>query len=400
MKQPKRKKILLKNKHWIVFLFVLSIGIYLLPKILPFQTGPNPNAGASVTPAPDPFYTASPFPSETSDQQPAFTYTSDTIESDDGNLQIYTLELDLKRQDILVKPVLSHRTLFGYATLSSMAEAYGAVAAINGGFSHTNGLPIGMFYTNKALATMATGLYPVLFLTEHSASLQDVQPKVRLESNGKKLDSVLYNLYPDKDGLYIFTPLYGTLDRVNKPHTCAVVSNGSVVKLEETNQAYPIPQDGFLVSAVGKYAENRLNAFMSVGTPLEIKWEIESEQALPEDYVSAYECGNWLIKDGKIVVPDYDPWAGGLDARAPRTAVGIIGNDRLVFMVVDGRQKAVSRGVTGKELGEFMIEKGVTQAALLDGGASSEMIVDGEIVNNPSSGRERMLPTCFIVLKK
>jgi exopolysaccharide biosynthesis protein len=65
--------------------------------------------------------------------------------------------------------------------------------------------------------------------------------------------------------------------------------------------------------------------------------------------------------------------------------------------VVDGRQKDLSDGLTLNELGQELLKLGVKDAVNLDGGASSEMIIDGKIVNSPSAGRERMLPSGFII---
>ena len=42
----------------------------------------------------------------------------------------------------------------------------------------------------------------------------------------------------------------------------------------------------------------------------------------------------------------------------------------------------------------------MTEAALLDGGASSQMIVDGRIVNKPSTGKERLIASAFITRHK
>ena len=54
---------------------------------------------------------------------------------------MHFLEIDLKSENVGVKPVTSHRTLFGYEYLSVMAKNTNAIAAVNGGFSHPNGLP-------------------------------------------------------------------------------------------------------------------------------------------------------------------------------------------------------------------------------------------------------------------
>ncbi|QKJ18873.1 phosphodiester glycosidase family protein [Microbacterium hominis] len=73
----------------------------------------------------------------------------------------------------------------------------------------------------------------------------------------------------------------------------------------------------------------------------------------------------------------------------PRTAVGVIDENHLVFVVVDGRQTGYSEGVTLTELADIMIDLGATTAYNLDGGGSSTMYFDGEVVNSPSNGGER-----------
>lgn len=78
-----------------------------------------------------------------------------------------------------------------------------------------------------------------------------------------------------------------------------------------------------------------------------------------------------------------------IQGEQPRTAVGIIDENHLVFVVVDGRDEGYSRGVTLTELAEIMIDLGAQTAYNLDGGGSSTMYFDGEVVNQPSNGGER-----------
>lgn len=73
----------------------------------------------------------------------------------------------------------------------------------------------------------------------------------------------------------------------------------------------------------------------------------------------------------------------------PRTAVGVIDDNHLVFVVVDGRQEGYSAGVTLPELADIMISLGATTAYNLDGGGSSTMYFNGAVVNSPSNGGER-----------
>ncbi len=69
----------------------------------------------------------------------------------------------------------------------------------------------------------------------------------------------------------------------------------------------------------------------------------------------------------------------------PRTAVGY---DRykqtLIVIVVDGYQLGYSRGILQEELVDLFLEFGAYEAMELDGGGSTTMVLDGEIVNNPS----------------
>lgn len=73
----------------------------------------------------------------------------------------------------------------------------------------------------------------------------------------------------------------------------------------------------------------------------------------------------------------------------PRTAVGLSANGRtMYFVVADGRREGVP-GPTLPELAAFMDEIGACVAMNLDGGGSSAMWVEDEIVNRPSDGAER-----------
>ncbi|SCX44621.1 Tat (twin-arginine translocation) pathway signal sequence [Klenkia marina] len=74
----------------------------------------------------------------------------------------------------------------------------------------------------------------------------------------------------------------------------------------------------------------------------------------------------------------------------PRTAVGVIDSNHLVFVVVDGRAEGYSEGVTLPELAEIFVGLGAVTAYNIDGGGSSTMVFDGALVNDPlGKGTER-----------
>jgi len=80
----------------------------------------------------------------------------------------------------------------------------------------------------------------------------------------------------------------------------------------------------------------------------------------------------------------------------PRTALGF-NSKKLFLMVVDGRQKGYSTGMTFYEVAEFMLELGAVEAINLDGGASSTFIIDGEVVNRPSGKKERKVLDAMLI---
>lgn len=73
----------------------------------------------------------------------------------------------------------------------------------------------------------------------------------------------------------------------------------------------------------------------------------------------------------------------------PRTAIGVIDDNHLVLVVVDGRDSGYSVGATMTELATLMQGLGAVTAYNLDGGGSSTMFFDGDVVNQPSNGGER-----------
>ena len=106
--------------------------------------------------------------------------------------------------------------------------------------------------------------------------------------------------------------------------------------------------------------------------------------------------GPAIVADGAIVdgiedvEVDTNVGNHSIQGDQPRTAVGVIDTNHLVFVVVDGRSPGYSEGVTMTELAEIMQGLGATTAYNLDGGGSSTMYFDGELVNDPlGRGQER-----------
>jgi len=78
---------------------------------------------------------------------------------------------------------------------------------------------------------------------------------------------------------------------------------------------------------------------------------------------------------------------------APRTSLGITGDNRLILTVVQGTEGALRDALTLRELASLNLEFGVVKGICMDGGGSSTLAVDDyyfpKVVNSPSDGKER-----------
>ena len=101
-----------------------------------------------------------------------------------------------------------------------------------------------------------------------------------------------------------------------------------------------------------------------------------------------------LLKNGeKVDIPE--KWAS---TRQPRTIIGKYANDDLIMIVIDGRQNQWSIGVDLETLQDKLLELGVKDAYNLDGGGSSAMYFNGQILNQPSDGRERPVANSIVII--
>lgn len=107
----------------------------------------------------------------------------------------------------------------------------------------------------------------------------------------------------------------------------------------------------------------------------------------------AASFGPFLIVNGQPLIKEGNG-GGGLQ---PRTLIGQKVDGTIMFLVIDGRQVS-SVGATLKQAQDIMLEHGAYNAANLDGGASTQMVFNGQTMNHPcSTYGPRSIPSGFIV---
>lgn len=159
------------------------------------------------------------------------------------------------------------------------------------------------------------------------------------------------------------------------PHG-TVISNGKVVSDYEDARV----GGGFICFT----KENKL-----------ILGKMTKEEALAKGCRDAVEFGLYLIVNGKS---SFIKGNGGWGI-APRTAIGQRKDGIVLMLVINGRIPS-SIGADLVDLTEIMENYGAYNAANLDGGSSSELVINQKIVNTPVAGGVnglRDMPTFWIV---
>nr|WP_314834072.1 phosphodiester glycosidase family protein [uncultured Oribacterium sp.] len=98
--------------------------------------------------------------------------------------------------------------------------------------------------------------------------------------------------------------------------------------------------------------------------------------------------GPVLVENGEVAVSENDE-VGMAMASNPRTAIGTVAKNHYLFVVSDGRTSE-SAGLSLYEMANFMKSLGATNVYNLDGGGSSTMVFQGEVVNNPTTNGNKI----------
>ena len=128
--------------------------------------------------------------------------------------------------------------------------------------------------------------------------------------------------------------------------------------------------------------------------------KMSGDEALKKGVRDAMEFGPYLIVNGK---PSFIKGNGGWGT-APRSAIGQRQDGIVLFLVMDGRDYAHGiDGVGMVELTEILAKYGAYNASNLDGGTSSGLVINGELINKPVNGSgeklTRAIPDAWVVTK-
>ncbi len=221
----------------------------------------------------------------------------------------------------------------------------------------------------------------------------------------------------DRDYIFGVHGSYGALVQpsvFSRNSQAVAVVNGGFFSVNPTRAAglvvahgkvlYPPPSSGKYQGSVGFTPDRVLIGFI---TPNDIiDDQIKTKKPGWNDCHAVIGAGPILVNNAASQTKQF-ALNFNIEQRAPRTAIGLSENGDVLLVVIDGRQPEWSAGVTLPELADLFTAQGAVCALNLDGGGSSTMIIQNEIVNRPSDyavpgqpGRERPVANVVALLKK
>jgi Phosphodiester glycosidase len=168
---------------------------------------------------------------------------------------------------------------------------------------------------------------------------------------------------------------------------CQIAINGGFYELGEHRWTGSFVRAGELVKLVGLAADKGMvysPARYGFGTLYLSAAGVPSLTAPVGPIYDAISGSEMVVRNGKLSTRNQDEISA-------RTAVGLNATrDRMVIVVIDGKQPGYSEGVTLLELGEILKSFGIFDGLCFDGGGSSTLAVQDkqgqpELLNSPTN---------------
>ncbi len=338
--------------------------------------------------------------------------------------------ITLNSKDYETKFIKAHNQVFGRETISHIAEREGADVAINGGFFEIGGSQDGMPSSSMVAEGKIFGLSPSkqdqLMKLGDKIFMKSCKLDIEATWNQTVLHIDKYNKFPENNDVVLYTDEFGnsTLTNYKDRAEAAFDKDYHMIKLYDHGNIQ-IPRGGFVLSFTKEYIKTN---GLSTGAP-----ELHDAESLLKngDQLSAITGIPILLQDS-FINPDVTKGTTAFYTRPhARTALGLKQNgdiilvfaehfykkdlndvtiadvksiindnklklsvkykklpnnltlDELKEVIKDAYTKTdAAVGLTIPELANLMLELGCDSAINLDGGSSSAMWIEGEVVGH------------------
>lgn len=330
-----------------------------------------------------------------------------------GPWHVNVLEIDLRQPGVSIRAVRAHDSFGGRETVSSMVARYkgpgNVVGAVNADFfniratgeSENNVVIEGRLWKGVKVTDSPYDTFDTIH-SQFGVDWHNHPFIERFEFEGSvtgpdkrtvNLDAL--NFWPDSNAVVLYTAAFGdsTPGDSTRRHPLAVSlrlagQRGDTILFRvagKPRQGWSFPLAGGGVLVAGGKRRSELRLLVSRAGLIKAIPHLAPDRGQLRTVV-----GGWprLIVHGRSVAAQADSLEGTFprfsSERHPRTAVGFSADSSKLFLItVDGRRKSDS-GMSLVELARLMLDLGVYEGMNFDGGGSTTMVVDGQVVNSPS----------------
>jgi hypothetical protein len=333
-----------------------------------------------------------------------------------GPIALSLLKLDPARVHLV--SALSNDEVVDAERVDAIATRHQAVAAINGGFFNVkNGEPIGLLKVRGELVSdTSLGRGAVVIQSPPAGRTQlwfdQISARVTLRFRAEGFDWVVpvdgVDTTRERGKLMLYTPAYHRDTDTATNGTEWIIRGGKtpvVTGIRKDAGRTPIPRDGAVLSFGGLELPDAL-ASMDVGTVLKFETAWNTVNGLPTvrlDEADHVVNGAGLLRLNGVTPTNWQTHErlaadSFINARHPRTLIGVDRRGFVWLAAIDGRQSDYSVGMTFADLVRLCDRLDLRDALNLDGGGSTTMVVQGRIVNRPSdAGGARAVSDAILV---
>ena len=326
----------------------------------------------------------------------AYTFWQDDMSGLPVRIYALTLAPDSRYE---LRPFSGAGAVNGRGRLARAVAANGARAAVNACYFDTDGWVIGNCKWNGSFFGVDD--------TPRSAFIVDKEGKASIQKDlsylgtvslpdGRTLTIKGLNRQRITDDLVLFNRNYAGSTRTNEHGREVRVSKGRATEVSAKGNMR-LDRESLVLSGHGANADAL--ARVRRGDRVAIAQTLGSR--LADEARLVVGGGPLLVEKGVVNVRSREESIAPDIAygRAPRTGIGIKADGTVLLMVVDGRSQ-YSAGMSLKEFATYLKRFGAVSAVNLDGGGSSEMVLDGKIMNRPSDGSERPVSIGLGIFRK
>jgi hypothetical protein len=333
-----------------------------------------------------------------------------------GPVAIQILRLDPSK--VGVRSALARDRVMQLETVPDIAARSKAIAAVNAGFFVVkNGDPAGVLelddelVSDSPLTRGAVGIVrapgkPLSLVFDRVSASLSLAYTAGGQPFSQEIDGV--DTTRVRGRLMLYTPRYGPDSDMADTGVEWQLAGSPLRVIERRPNAgrTPIPDDGVVLSFGGTVLPTGLER-LDQGQEVSIRTHFRTLLGTrPEQWAEAQDIvsGAGLLVYQGMPLTDWssEQLRAGFDAeRHPRTMIGTTRGPAIWLVTVDGRNPSVSLGMTFAELTNLARKLSLVHALNLDGGGSTTMVVNGQIVNHPSDATgARKVSDALIVVRR